>query len=270
MRVLTVPIMEGIDGEEEDKMSATTDSLNTSNDDKQSNTSICNDMNNQSDINDTNNSNNIKNEFDLNNDDYNKMNNDNDDKIENQIENKIEIKNENESNKNVKNKEILLEVKTSSSNLSNPSFAISNDTADRTYHESASHSIILGNVKTESPTAQNNIFVKDKYTIENLNEDKDKTDNDNLDLTKCTDKERTESNPRDELILTFATAILKSGTRSTDSLNDNKYDNKSLIDHHVTSSSESSRRNSQVHSASGTSSHLSHFFNILYGNQHKE
>ena len=253
MRVLTVPIMEGIDGEEEDKMSTTTDSLDTSNDDKQSNTSIKNDMN-QSDINDTNHTNNIKKEFDLNNDDNSKMNND------------AENENENE-NENVKIKEKLLELKTSSLNPSNPSnssFIISSDTADRTYHESASYSIILSSVTTESPTVQNDTLLKDKYTIENLNKDKEKIDN-NLDLTKCTDKERTESNPRDELIMTFATAILKSGTRSTDSLNDNKYDNKSIIDYHVTSSSESSRRNSQVHSASGT---CLHFSILLYGNQH--
>ena len=246
MRVLTVPIMEGIDGEEEDKMSTTTDSLETSNDDKQSNTSISNDKN-QNDINDTNNT---RNKFYLNNNDKIIMNNDH--------ENENENENENLDNINVKNKEILTELKPFSSNPSNPSFTISSDTADRTYHESASYSIILGSATTESPTIQNNILFKEKYTLENLN--KDKIDN-NLDLTKCTDKERTESNPRDELIMSFATAILKSGTRSTDSLNDNK----SIIDFHVTSSSECSRRNSQVHSASGNSSQFSI---ILYGIQH--
>lgn len=238
MRVLTVPILEGIDGEEEDKMSTTTDSLETSNDDKQSNTSISNDKN-QNDINE---SNNTKNEFYLNSNDVNKMNNEN--------ENNDENENESENVDNM-NKEILSKLKPFSSNPSNPSnpsLTISNDTADRTYHESASYSIILGGTTSESPTLQNNILFKDKYSLENLNEDKDKIDN-NLDLTnKCTDKERTESNPRDELIMSFATAILKSGgTRSTDSLNDNK----SIIDYQVTSSSECSRRNSQVHSASG-------------------
>ena len=234
MRVLTVPIMEGIDGEEEDKMSTTTDSVDTSNNDKQSKLliEIKEKRMNVKELNV------IKNEKSLLTDKHDINNNNkniNDKKNEIGIENKNEIQ-------IIKEKVIP----------SNHSFATSSDTTDKTYHESENFSIILDANNVESSPVRMASFInktntlnKNNNILENFSQVDDKIDN--LLKEKFTNKERKETNPRDELILSFATAILKSGSRTIDSQNDNK----SNIEFHANSSSECSRTNSQVHSASG-------------------
>lgn len=227
MRVLTVPIMEGIDGEEEDRMSATTDSLDTSNDDKHSRKPMLGIKGDLIDINETNLT---KNEKLLHHNTHNISKIDNNDN-ENEIAAKTELR--------------TFQQKTFVSYLP---FPTSSDTTDKTYHESENFSIVLGTDSVENLATEAAIFLdktstllNDKITIENSEKLNDSLEE------KSSDKERIETNPRDELIMSFATAILKAGTRSTDSQNDNK----SGIEFHSSPSSENSRRNSQLNSASG-------------------
>lgn len=281
MRVLTVPIMEGIDGEEEDRMSATTDSLNTSNDndDKNSNSNLNTSFNEK--LNDVNDFNYTENNVSLlkNKDSINDSINNIDKSSDSIHGNAGNNNNEND----MKNEKLMTKVKQKTF-PSNTTHSASSDITDNTVHESEKFSIIL-DAGSESFKIKNNgvldstkmsliddkiddVFIEnsdmikvekmkdDKSTITTTNtENKNENSHNNNNYNNDNDEriQRTESNPRDELIMTFASAILKSGTRSIDSQNDirSNYDLNLNLNLNLSSSSDSSRRNSQVHSASG-------------------
>ena len=279
--------MEGIDGDDEDRMSATTDSLNTSNDDddKNSNTSFNEKRNDANDSNHTENNkfllknkNNINDNDNSNNDNSNNNNSNNNNSNNNNNNNN----DNNNSNNNKIQNEKLITIEEQKVFPSNTTQSASSDMTDKTYHESEKYSIILDagselfevnkNVVLDDTKIcfvdDRNIFFENSNMIgvekmkdekctstaddDNNNNNNNNNNNDNNNSIDNNNDEiiaRTESNPRDELIMTFATAILKSGTKSVDSQYEIRSNND--LNLNLSSSSDSSRRNSQVHSASG-------------------